>query len=206
MAAKPKFKGVKLSLRKVRLSYPELWVPKAFLKADGTADGEPAYGASFLLDPNNPENKEDAQKVSAELKRAIQETWGQKPAKLKQDCFGRGDDCIHQETGLVYDGYAGMIFVRGKSKKQPLIIDKSKNELKNGDARVYAGVYCNATVNLFIGDPKFGPRVCCALRAIMPLGYGEPFGNVVTDADFDDFDIDDDDGLGLGNDEDDIGF
>lgn len=195
--AKSKFMGKKINLPKVRLSFPDLYTPRAFEEGQ-----DEKYRATFLLDvKGNPEHKKAALAVKAEIDRAIAETWGTAPHNLKQECFGKGELKRHTESGEIYDGYEGMYFVTASGKSRPLLLDKEKNELKNGDERLYGGVFVDATVNLFITDhPKWGKRVSAGLRAVRTLGYGDPFGMKVDASEFEDFDagddFGDDDGLG----------
>jgi hypothetical protein len=187
--AKSKVIGKVVKLPAVRLSFPDLYEAKAFQEGQ-----EPKYGATFLLDPKNPKHAAAIKEIDAECQRIITETWGAAPKGMKPiDCHGNGNDCVSQQTGEPYTGYVGMYFVRGKSSKQPLLIDKDRNELANSDPRIYGGVYVNATINFYAQDNKYGKGVRCSVRAVMTLGYGDPFGSVVTDSEFDDFDAEGDD-------------
>lgn len=180
--------GNVLRLPAVRLSFPDLFEAVAF------QDGQEAkFGATFLLNPRNPKHVKAIEAVEAEEARMIREAWGENPPpKLIVEYIGNGNDRTNQQTGEIYDGYQGMIYITAKAKTQPLVLDPEKIEIAAGDPRVFAGVFCNATINLYIQANKWGNGIRASVRAVMPLGYGEPFGaGRVSEKEFDDFDADD---------------
>ena len=194
--AKQKPMGIKINLPRVRLSYPDVFVPRAPKKGDG----EPAFGATYLLDVKaNPAHKEAAKQCKAEIDRLIREYWGERvPPKLVQECFGKGEMFVNSDTGEVYPGYEGMYVVRAKSKanKPPLVVGPNKEPLSKDSPLIYGGVYVNATVNFWIQDNEWGKAIRCGLRVIQSLNFGEPFGSHVSESDLDDFDDFEADGLG----------
>lgn len=185
--AKQKPQGVKINLPRVRLSYPDLFVPRPPRKGEG----KPAFGATYLLDvKNNPAHKEAAKQCKAEIERLQREYWGDRlPPKFVQECFGKGEMCVNSDTGEVYPGYEGMYVVRAKSRaeKPPLVVGPNREPLKDGSPLIYGGVYVNATVNFWIQDNEFGKAIRCGLRVVQSLNFGEPFGSVASESDLDDF-------------------
>lgn len=196
-----KVMGNVIKLSKVRLSFPDVFEPRP----PKNGKGEAKYGATFLLDPKNPEHKKSLLEIKAEIDRMVAEAWPKgKPPKLEIICWGKGETKQNQETGEVYDGYQGMYFVQGKSNKKrpPRVMayeGGQRIELPKDDPRVYGGVYCHATLNFYVQDDENGKAIRCGLRGVIVLGYGEPFGSGISDEEFDDFDAGsddfDDDGL-----------
>lgn len=194
-----KVMGNVIKLHTVRLSFPDLFVPRA----PKNGKGEPKFGATFLLDPKNPQHKETLKEIRAEVDRMVAEQWPKgKPPKLEVIFWGKGETKTNQESGEVYDGYHGMYFVTGKSNKNraPRLmaydaIDGKRTlvELSKDDPRIYGGVYCHATINLYIQDDENGKAIRCGLRGVISLGYGDPFGSSITEEEFKDFDAGDED-------------
>lgn len=198
-----KFIGEVIRIHAAPLSFPVLDEAEAY--EDG---GSKSFAASFLLDPNDERHAAVYAKIESECERAIDEAWGGKrPAKLKVEFYGEGNDRTNAQSGEVYKGYEDMQWVTGKCREDspPLLVDKQKKEVPQERIlkMFYAGVICNATINVYVGPTGYGPRLCCGLRTIMCLERGTPLGSGATTKEFDDFDADDgdvgapeDDGLG----------
>lgn len=183
-----------IKLRNVRLSFPNLFKPKAF------QEGQDAkFGATFLMD------KEHHAPLIKELKTAI--------AQLANDYFkGKVPPMVKQKYPLRdgsekedLHGYGdGVLFLSASSKRRPVVVDRKVQPLAEDDGVVYPGCYVNATVRPWVQDNQFGKRVNFELRAVQFVKDGEPFGQgpVIAeeefdalDADAEDFAGDDDDGL-----------
>lgn len=173
-------------LTNVRLSFPDLWKPKAVQEG-----GEEKYGCSLLLD------KEDNATAIKELKALItavaEAKWGEKLpglVKAKKIKF-----CLHQGSEKTYDGYegsetykgAGNMYVSTSSSKFPLIIDRDRSPLQEKDGRPYAGCYVNAIIRLWAQDNQFGKRINAELKGVQFFKDGEAFG-ADAPASVDDFD------------------
>lgn len=191
MAKKQFPKGIVLKLPKVRLSYPDVWEPKSAGKDNSGKPSAPKFQASFLLDPTDKVlHKPTLLSIKAEQDRLISLQWpAGRPHRFQLECWGKGENRRYRDSGEVYSGYAGMYFVNAKSKadRPPLIVDRNKIALPKDSPQVYAGVYCNATVNFYIQDDDNGQALRMGLRAIQVLGYGEAFGETFDESEFDDF-------------------
>lgn len=203
MAGKKKsITGQVIKLKNVRLSFPNVDVPRA---PKGVANAKESYGATFLLDPNDSGNKEQIKQINAEIKRLETEAWGGKHPKQKPtECFGKGDTRTN-DAGEIYNGYEGMYFVSAKNDNRPLALI-GKRELTDPKViaeQFYGGCYVNANINFWVQDNEFGKAIRCGLRGVQFLRDGEAFGGGRATADeFDDVeesDFDDalDDDLGL---------
>jgi hypothetical protein len=190
MSAK-KVMGNILKLPAFRLSFsiPDLFVAQVF--EDGDDMSKAKFGCSFLGDPKKPKHAKAIAAVAAEEARMIHEAWGTAPKGLILEYCGNGNDRTNQQTGQIYGGYEDMWFISCKNKNQPLVIDDQQVEIASNDKRAVAGMYANATINLFCQENKFGRAIRASVRAVQVLGYGEPFGSSASAKEFDDFDTDD---------------
>lgn len=197
-----KFVGKVIKVHKGILSFPKLDEPEAF-EGEGSS-GVRSYGATFLLDPDNEQHAAVYAEIESEVERAIEEVWdGKRPAKLKIEFFGEGNDRSNAQTGETYKGYENMQWVTAKCNEDspPRIKDKKKVDVddpKRIRKIFYGGVVVSGSFNVYVPDKKW-VRICCGLRVIMSHEYGDSFGSGASDKEFDDFDSgdagDDDDGL-----------
>lgn len=189
MATKKSISGKKIQLKRVRLSFPTLHkadVPK------GYDNSQPAFSASFLLDPTDAVNKAALKEVNAEIQGLIKQAWGTKPLKMKPiECFGKGEMFTNKTSKEVYDGYHGQYVVAAKNYKRPTLLDRDKTQLTPDEAeqRLYAGCYVDAIINFWVQDNQYGEAIRCSLQGVRFHGDGEEFGASGASADdFDDLD------------------
>lgn len=180
-----------LTLKNVRLSFPELFTAKSI------NGGKLRYTANFLI------RKDDAAQIKA-IKGIIdsitaEEFDGKKlpPERLP---FSDGDD-------REYDGYAGHYAIsaaKPAASGRPTVVDKDKTPLAADDGKPYAGCFVNAIVRFYAingksdtkSDKSYGKRICCSLEVVQFFKDGEPFGAGKVDLDaLPDVEEDDVDGL-----------
>jgi hypothetical protein len=158
-----------LVLKNVRLSFPQIWTPKAF-----AAGQDPRFNANFLI------HKEDQAELIAKIKEAVKavatEKWGKDVPKSLKVCIGDGEE-------KDYDGYDGAMFLSASTKTRPVIVDQKKNPLAEEDGKPYAGCYVNAAISLWAQDNQWGKRVNASLDAIQFVKDGDAFGGKKTTAD-----------------------
>lgn len=214
MAGKKAITGEVIKLKNVRLSFPCLDIARA---PKNQPDAKKAFGASFLLDPKDPGNKELIQQINAEIKRLRDLAWGGAHPKEKvlegsatdksrgtPECFGKGDLCTNDD-GDIYNGYEGMYFVRGKNDNRPLALigKRELSDVKVIEQQFYGGCFVNANINFWVQDNEFGKAIRCGLRGVQWLKDGDAFGGGRASADeFDEVEEEDfsdalDDDLGL---------
>lgn len=184
-------------LKGVRLSFPQLWEPKASVE-----DGTPKYRGAFLMDPETPIGQQNITKLEAAIEAVKVDHWKEKAAKIKfkedRYCLREGDSCTSQETGEVYQGYENMMVISAASKKRVPVVDTDKSPLTAEDDKPYAGCFVNAVVSIYaISDSdKGGNGIFAELKAIQFVRDGESFGAapIVIDDVFDDIsgDVDED--------------
>lgn len=167
---------MQITLKNVRLAFPAIAAPQAF------GDGEPAYGAKLIIDPDSPAAKalEDAVQKEADAK------WSSKASAVLKRLERDGkiayvkDEYRSKKTDEPYAGFEGMHYVNTRNAKdQPTVFTKfgekitSKSEIER---LAYSGAYVNASIDVWAMDNKWGQRLNCSLRGIMLTGEGENFG------------------------------
>jgi Protein of unknown function (DUF2815) len=163
-------KSESTKLLRVRLSFPDIWKPKAIKE-----DDVPKYAAAFLLD------KKDHEELIGQIKGAI---WG-----LAIEAFGGKEKaralldkkklhvCLHEGSEKDYDGYGEHnLYLTASSVRRPHVIDRDKSPLSEDDRKVYAGCYVNAAVRLWVQNNEWGKRINAELLAVQFVADGEPFG------------------------------
>lgn len=167
---------MKMTLRNVRLAFPKL-----FKAEQVNGEGEPKFGAAFLLPPNHP--------AIAELKKAFDAVgsakWGEKWPSVKKQLETSDKLALHNgDTKTDLDGYEGNFFVNAASTTRPLVIAADKTPLTQEDGKPYAGCFVNASIELWAQDNKFGKRINASLRGVQFYRDGDAFtGGGVADAD-----------------------
>lgn len=164
----------KILLKKVRLSFPQLFTPRAF-----QAGQDPRFEASFILDPANKDHAEQIAAIKAEIVRLAGEAFGG-PTKIPRDL----KTCLVDGNTKDYAGYKDMLVLTSHNKVRPTVVNRQKAPVAEGDPQApYAGCYVNATVNLWVQNNQFGKRVNASLRAVQFYDDGEAFGRGPVDAD-----------------------
>ena len=180
--------NTKLTTGKVRLSYANIWKPKAM--AEGQ---EEKYSVSLLIP------KSDTKTVNAikqAIKTAAEEAQhtkfgGKVPGNLKSP-LRDGDDERSDDPN-----YAGHYFMNCSSKSKPIIVDRRREQIVNED-EVYSGCFAHVSVNFYAYNTSGNKGVACGLGNIQKVADGDPLsggkGNI--ESEFKVLDEDDDDFLG----------
>jgi hypothetical protein len=145
-----------LTIRNVRLSFPDLFFAVEYKKGDG----KPRWNASFLVKPGSEADKAIRAAIEAEAKAE----WGAKAAETLKSMEGQNNKhCYLSGDNKSYDGYAGMMVLAshraaklksGAPNSPPIILDSlagadGKPARLSADAgRPYAGCYVDAKVSI----------------------------------------------------------
>ena len=171
---------MKVKLNNVRLAFPQLFEAKTV-----NGEGEPAFSASFLMDPKHP--------AIAELKAAFDKVgadkWGAKWPTVKKEIEAKDRLALHDgDTKADYAGFEGNFFVSARNKTRPLVIDRDKSPLTAQDGRPYAGCYVHASIELWPQDNAYGKRINASLRGVQFYKDGDAFagGGSASEDEFDD--------------------
>ena len=175
---------MKLILKNVRLSFPDLFTAVQY---EGT--GPFSYRCSLLVPANSKQKKEIDAAILAVAKEAFQDKAESVISKARA---GKTGVCFNDGNAREYDGYADHWYLtatKAQDKGRPDIRDRDgKTPLTAEDGRPYAGCFCNAIVDLWAQNNKFGQTVRCTLVGIQFAKDGEAFsgGAVIADGDFED--------------------
>jgi hypothetical protein len=175
----------KITLKRVRLSFPALDRPKPF-EPPSERNPNPAkrWSLTGLLDPSDASHAASIEEIKAKARQICTEYFGAgkipviPKAKL---CWSEAKD---REKD--YAGWEGMTTIKASSAedKPPRIIDMGKKDLKPGDKQFpYAGCYVNLLITLWVQDNSYGKRVNANLLAVQFAGDGDSFGAPKVDID-----------------------
>lgn len=187
---------MKVKLKNVRLSFPELFTPKSF---SGEESG--AYSANFLFKPDSTAHKA----ILDAMQEVAADKWGAKGQAQLAKLISADKVALHDGNTKSYSGYEGMLFLSARSSVRPLVIDSDKTPLQPSDGRPYSGCYVNATIEIYAQDNAYGKRVNASLGGVQFYRDGEAFagGRSASIDDFDDVsdedeeDFEDEDASGL---------
>lgn len=163
---------MKVKLKKVRLSFPSLFIPKAIAGGDGMR-----YSAAFAIEPESENHKTLAEAIH----KAASEKWGAKAAAILKDLKGKGrvgyrEEPLANSEGEIYDGFEGMHALNASNKIRPLVIDRDLSPLAEDDGRPYAGCYVNVSLDCWAQDNQYGKRINFTLSGVQFAADGEAFG------------------------------
>ena len=176
---------MKIKLNNVRLSFAQLFEAKTV-----NGEGKPAFSASFLINPNDPQVKTINEAIEAVAK----DKWGTKADATLKVMRTADKTCLHSgDLKANYDGFEGMLYISSRNALRPLVIDVDKSPLVAEDGKPYSGCFVNASVELWAQDNNYGKRINATLMGVQFFKDGESFsgGGVADVDDFDDLSIDD---------------
>lgn len=171
---------MKIKIENVRLAFPALFEAKTV-----NGEGEPAFSASFLMEPDHPAVKV----LRAAFETIGKDKWGAKWPAVKKEIEAKDRTALHDgDTKADYAGFVGNLFVSSRNKTRPLVIDRDKAPLVQADGRPYAGCYVNASIELWCQDNNYGKRINASLRGVQFLRDGDAFagGGSASEDEFDD--------------------
>lgn len=166
-----------IMLKDVRIAFP------AIAEKQAIGDGEPAYGAKFIIVPSSPLVKVLDDGMLAVAKGM--DKW--KPNneaifnKLKEDkkvSFIHAPYC--NKNGVPYLGFENMFSLGSRNAStQPTVFDKYGNQVQGVEqikALIYSGCYVNAKIQLWAQDNTYGRRINASLLGVMFSKDGDAFG------------------------------
>lgn len=171
---------MKVKLTNVRLAFPVLFEAKTV-----NGEGKPAFSASFLLDPADPQVKA----LNQAIEQVAKDKWGAKAEAILKQMRAQDKVALHDgDLKANYDGFPGNLYVSARSATRPLVIDKDKSPLTEQDGKPYAGCFVNASIELWPQDNNYGKRVNASLRGVQFFRDGDAFagGGVASEDEFDD--------------------
>jgi hypothetical protein len=158
----------KIRLEGVRLTFPQLFEPKAV-----NGQGEPKFSASFLLAKDHPQ----LQALQKTVLDAATEKWAAKAGEVLKALKASDKICVHDgDAKSDYDGYAGMYYLNASNKIRPLVIGggaDGRAPLVAADGKPYSGAYVTAIVEIWCQDNQYGKRVNASLLGVQFVKDGE---------------------------------
>lgn len=158
-----------IHLNNVRLSFPQLFEPKA-----GDEPGaKPKYAATFLL--HKKKNADAIAAITAGIEQVKKTAEVLKGKKINRSPLRDGS-----EKDL--DGYTSdVMFISARNHIRPGVVDRKLVTVTEADAQkrnlFSAGCYVNATVEVYgYTHPKSGPGITFSLRNVQFVADGEAFG------------------------------
>ena len=170
---------MKLKLNNVRLAFPVLFEAKTV-----NGEGKPAFSASFLMDPADPQVKA----LNQAIEQVAKDKWAPRPTPSQARCAPGTRWPRTTATSSPTNGFPGNLCVSARSTTRPLVIDKDKSPLTEQDGKPYAGCYVNASVELWAQDNNYGKRINASLRGLQFFKDGDAFtgGGAASEDEFDD--------------------
>jgi len=151
----------------VRLSYANLWEPKAVNEG-----ATPKYSVSVIIPKSD---KETIAKINNAIDAAIEEGigkfGGKKPNKAAIKIPIRDGDIEREEDAA----YADAFFVNANSTTAPQIVDIKVQPILDR-SEVYSGVYARVSLNFYAFNSNGNKGVACGLGNIQKIKDGEPLG------------------------------
>ena len=178
-----------VQLKKVRLSFPNLVEATTSAKFPTSA---PRYRADLILTANDPQFAE----AMKEIGNAAVIKWKEHAGSVmngmdvKLRCWGRGEEKVKSSSFVVYDGYAGMVYLKTSNYEDspPIVITMDGKQVENGtplraiEARkLYGGCYVNAVVEFKAWENNGSRGIRAKLVAVQFDSDGEPFGEADPD-------------------------
>jgi len=158
---------MKILLKKVRISYANIFDAKAF------ESGPAKFSASYLFPKDHP----CVAQIKAAINDVAKEKWGPKADAVLKTINAAGKGLLHDGDSKESDGYAGNLFINASSDKRPSIVDKDgTTQLVRADGRPYSGCYVNAYIQLWAQDNQYGKRINASLAGIQFHSHGAAFG------------------------------
>lgn len=159
----------RILIKNVRIAFPNLFEPSTV-----AGEGEPRYGAAFILAADHPQLKE----IEAKIKAIAIDKWKDKGDAVLKGLEKTDKVALHDgDTKPGYDGFSGNMFISASAKTsaRPTVINKDKTPLTDRDGVVYAGCYVNASIDFWAQDNAYGKRINAQLRGVQFAKDGDAF-------------------------------
>lgn len=161
-------------LKNVRLSFPDLFIAKAFNDA-----AEAKYKAMFIMPKDHPQLAE----VKEAMKACKAKKWPRNEDVRPILCLRDGEE--KSGAGFGKD----VVFFNASSTIRPTVINADTSPLTAADGKPYAGCYVDVNVEFWAMDNQYGKRINAALRGVQFRADGEAFGGGSGPASVDDFEV-----------------
>jgi hypothetical protein len=160
-----------VQLLKVRIAFPALFEAKSI------NDGDPRFGANFIIQPGS----KNAKALAAAMDEVAEVKWKTKSKTTLDELKKKGKVCFVEDekknsAGETYNGFEDMYHISANNASRPTVIDGRKQPLTQADGKPYGGCYVNAIVDIWAQDNKFGKRINATLTGVQFHSDGDAFG------------------------------
>lgn len=176
-----------IRLHNVQLAFPAIAQPQAY------ADGEPAYGAKFPIEPGSENHK----KIEDAMLAVAKEQWNDKGEATLKRLVEDGKVALtkkvyrSKKTNEAYDGFEGMHYISARATKTaPTVYDQYNTKIEDKrtiERMAYSGAIVHASIEIWSQDNKWGQRINCSLRGLMLTGKGSDLSGGSAPASEDEF-------------------
>lgn len=165
----------------VRLSYVNLWEPKA-----GLNGGKEKYSVSIIIPKSDKKTIDKInQAIDAAIEEGIGKFGGKKPNKNTIKLPMRDGDTEKDD-----DAYKNSYFINANSIIAPQIVDRKVEPILD-KSEIYSGIYGRVSLNFYAYNVNGAKGISAGLSNVQKLRDGQPLGNRSTASD--DFDVMDSD-------------
>jgi hypothetical protein len=165
--------ATKMTLKNVRFSFPEVFVPKQFKDSL-------SFSCGFLIPNEDPQ----VIAVQAAMLEAANKLWPGKGTQKIRTFTGATQNCLTDGNLKESDITAGHMVLKANRKPKagkPMVVDRGKDangqwiHLTEADGKIYSGVFGNATVE-FWAQAGENPGIRCTLINVQFYKHAPAFG------------------------------
>ena len=162
-----------IKLPRVRLSFPNLFKPRAMQRDDGQ-EGEAKYQATFILDKKK--HAPQIKQIQAEIAKMAAQLWKGKSYPANRVALHDGEEKCD------IDGYGEeVMYIACSNSKRCPVVNLDGTPIAESDNIIYAGCWVHGSLQLWAQDNNFGKRINASLRAVMFVADGNAFGESTVD-------------------------
>src|SRR5699024_473112 len=148
----------------VRLSYVNLWEPKA-----GLNGGKEKYSVSIIIPKSDKKTIDKIEKaIDAAIEEGIGKFGGKKPNKNAIKLPLRDGDTEKDD-----DAYKNSYFINANSIIAPQIVDR-KVEPNLDKSEIYSGIYGRVSINFYAYNVNGAKGISAGLSNVQKLRDGQP--------------------------------
>lgn len=159
--------SIKVVTGKVRLSYANVWEPKA-----QTEGAKPKYSVSIIIPKDDTATLEKINKAIMDAAEQGTAKFGGKKPNLKAIKTPLRDGDIEREDD---EAYENAYFLNANSYQQPQIVDKNVEPILD-KSEVYSGCYARVSLTFYAYNSNGNKGIAVGLGNIQKLADGEPLG------------------------------
>jgi hypothetical protein len=148
--------------------YPHVFEPSKFEGEEGEGD----YSLVMVFD-----NAEQIKALKEAARKALADKWPKGAPQGLRSPFRDGSE----KAADWGDFMQGKIFVRAKTRRQPVVMDRSTRNLADKNA-IYSGCYCKASVCPFVYDKAGNRGIGFRLNGVQLVRDGEAIGGQSAEA------------------------